>query len=172
MALLIALVQAAAVASDDLPEYVLKAGFLFNFAKYVEWPADAFDGPEAPLRVGVVGKDPFGGKLEKALKGRSVRNRPFVVERFAGPDELRFCHLLFVPRTETPRREKILEKTRAWPTISVGEEEGFARAGGVVGILIVDQKPRLELNTDAAARARLTVDARLIKLADVVKEGN
>jgi hypothetical protein len=170
MALLIAALVQAAAPSEELPEYVLKAGFLFNFAKYVEWPAEAFDAPESPIIVGVIGADPFGGTLEKALKGRRLGSRPLAIERFRGLDDLGRCHILFIPRGEKGATPLILEKTAEWPLLAVGETEDFARSGGAVGILIENAKPKLQVNPAAAARARLTIDSRLLKLAELVKE--
>lgn len=154
---------------EALPEYVLKAGFLFNFAKYVDWPADAFDGPEAPIVVGIVGKDPFGADLEKSLAGKTVRNRGFRIVRFAEPADIARCHMLFVPKSEKGRTEPILARAAQWPALTVGEDPGFAKAGGAAGILIENEKPRLEVNRDAAEKAGLTISAKLLKAATLVR---
>lgn len=179
MALLKAAVLAAVLAlargaagqdtPEALPEYVLKAGFLYNFAKYVEWPADAFESADAPIVIGIVGKDPFGPDLEKSLGGKTVRNRAFRILRFAEPADIRRCHMLFVPRSEKERLEQILAQAAKGPTLTVGEDAGFARAGGTSSILIENEKPRLEVNPDAAEKAGLTISAKLLKAATVVR---
>jgi hypothetical protein len=156
-------------APQTLPEYVVKAGFLFNFAKYVEWPAEAFERAESPITIGIVGADPFGEGLEKALKNKTVRNRPFVVVRFPERADLQRCHILFIPRTEHEHLPAILKAVQAWPVLTVGEEEGFSRAGGTTNILIENEKPRLEVNPDAAEKARLTIDPKLLKVAAIVR---
>lgn len=154
-----------------LPEYVVKAGFIFNFAKYVEWPADAFEGPDSPIMIGIVGADPFGDRLETILKNKTIRNRRFEVQRFREPSELRRVHILFIPRTERERFREILKQTEAWPVLTVGEDEGFAGAGGTTNILIENEKPKLEVNPDAAGKARLAIDPKLLKVAAIVRTG-
>jgi hypothetical protein len=152
-----------------MTEYELKAGFLYNFGKYVEWPADAFEAKETPISIGVVGTDPFGPALEKTLKDREAQDRKFTILRFRDAGEIKRCHILFVPKTEKPRFPAILKAVEAWPTLTVGETEGFAETGGAVNILIEKERPRLEINPDAAERAKLTIQARLLKLATLVK---
>ena len=154
--------------ADEFPEYQLKAGFLYNFAKYVEWPDDAFEKKEDPIVIGVIGKDPFGDHLEKTLKDRRAQDRKFTIVRFATLDELKRCHLLFIPKSEKKPGE-ILKKIEDWPTLTVGETEGFAAKGGAVNILIEKDRPRLEINPEAAEKAKLTIQARLLKLATLVK---
>jgi len=154
-----------------LPEYVVKAGFLFNFAKYVEWPAEAFEKADSPITIGIVGSDPFGDGLEKALKNKTVRNRTFAVQRFPERAEIQRCHILFIPRTEREHLQEILKQVESWPVLTVGEDEGFARAGGATNILIEKEKPRLEVNVDTAEKARLTIDPKLLKVAAIVRSG-
>jgi len=154
-----------------LPEYVVKAGFLFNFAKYVEWPAEAFEKAETPISIGIVGADPFGDGLEKALKNKTVRNRSFVVLRFPDRSGLQRCHILFIPRTERENLAGILKQVETWPVLTVGEDDGFTRAGGTTNILIEKEKPRLEVNPEAAEKARLTIDPKLLKVAAIVRTG-
>lgn len=154
---------------QELPEYVVKAGFLFNFAKYVEWPADAFEDAHAPIRIGILGEDPFGDTLEKALKEKTVGGRPFVIQRFKDPADLKRVHILFIPRSEAQRVAEDLKRTRGSGTLTVGEDKDFARAGGVLSILIEDGKSRLEVNPDAAAEQKVRINAKLLKVATVVK---
>jgi hypothetical protein len=157
--------------SQTLPEYTLKAGFLFNFAKYVDWPAEAFEKPGTPITIGIVGTDPFGEDLERMLKNKTVKNRTFAVQRFREPSGIQRCHILFVPRSEKEHFPEILKQIESWPVLTVGEDEGFSRAGGTTNILIEKEKPRLEVNPDAAEKAKLTIDAKLFKAATIVRTG-
>ena len=153
----------------ELPEYVVKAGFLFNFAKYVEWPAEAFDGPKAPIRIGVAGEDPFGTILERTLKDKNVNGRAFTIDRFKEPGDIQRCHILFVTRAGKERTSAMLERARQPGTLTVGEDRGFAQAGGVVSILIEEGKPKLEVNLDAAQERKVVINAKLLKLAVIVR---
>jgi hypothetical protein len=157
--------------AQALPEYVVKAGFLFNFAKYVEWPADAFDSADAPITIGIVGTDPFGEGLEKTLKNKTAKGRPFAIQRYPDFSAIQRCHILFVPRTEKDHLQEILKQVESRPVLAVGEEEGFSRAGGTANILIEKEKPRLEVNPDAAEKAKLTIDSKLLKVATIVRTG-
>ncbi|HZL72358.1 MAG TPA: YfiR family protein [Planctomycetota bacterium] len=152
-----------------MPEYELKAGFLYNFGKYVEWPADAFEKPESPITIGILGADPFGPALEKTLKDREAQDRKFSVSRFRDLGDVRRCHILFVPKSEKGRLPEILRAIEGWPTLTVGESENFAASGGAVNILIEKDRPRLEINPDVAEKAKLTIQAKLLKLATIVK---
>lgn len=153
----------------ELPEYVLKAGFLFNFAKYVEWPAEAFEGPQAPIRIGIAGEDPFGNLLERTLKDKVVNGRFFTIERYREAADVKRCHILFVARADKERVAAVLRRAQEPGILTVGEERGFAQAGGVVSILIEEGKPRLEVNLDAAQERKVTINAKLLKVAVLVK---
>jgi hypothetical protein len=155
--------------SGKLPEYVVKAGFLYNFAKYVDWPEDAFEKADTPISIGIVGKDPFGEDLEKTLKNKTVKDRAFTIQRFREPAEIRKCHILFVARSEKERVAEVLKKVDAMPVLTVGEEGSFCPAGGAISILIEKDKPKLEVNPDAAESAKLTINSKLLKVATIVK---
>lgn len=155
--------------AKKMSEYELKAGFLYNFAKYVEWPESAFEKPDTPFSIAVVGTDPFGGALEKTLKDRVAQERRFSIARFRDAGEIRNCHILFIPKTEKSRVPEILKKIDGRPTLTVGELEGFAASGGAVNILIEKERPRLEINPEAAERVKLTIQAKLLKVATLVK---
>jgi hypothetical protein len=154
---------------DALPEYVLKAGFLYNFAKYVDWPVDAFEKDDSPIIIGVAGKDPFGPGLEKTFRNKTVKNRGFAILRFPEPEDIRPCHMLFVTKSEKGHLPQILRQAAQWHVLTVGEEEGFARSGGVISILIENEKPKLEVNPEAADKAGLTINAKLLKAATIVR---
>jgi hypothetical protein len=155
----------------ELPEYLLKAGFLFNFAKYVDWPSDAFADPGEPIAIGIVGVDPFGALLEDALGARRIRGRGFRIERFADPAQIERVHILFVPRSERERAGQILERVRELPVLTVGEEPGFAQAGGTVAIVIEAQRPSLQINRAAVARQKLEIASVLLSAAQLIEEG-
>jgi hypothetical protein len=154
---------------STLPEYVVKAGFLFNFAKYVEWPAYSFEKPDSPISIGIVGADPFGEDLDKALRNKRVKEREFVIRRYPALKDMEQCHILFIPRTESARLPDILKKTDSWAVLTVGEDETFIKGGGIVNILIEKEKPRLEVNLEAAEKAHLSINSKLLKVATIVK---
>jgi len=157
--------------SEGIPEYVVKAGFIYNFTKYVDWPADAYEKPDSPVIIGTVDTNPFGEELEKALRNKTVKGRGFVIRHFSGPNDIQQCHLLFIPRSEKERLALILMKLESWPVLTVGEDENVAKSGGCVTILIEKEKPRLEVNPGAAEKARLALSSKLLKIATIVRVG-
>jgi hypothetical protein len=153
------------------PEYELKAVFLFNFAQFVEWPATAFEGPESPLIIGVLGPDPFGASLEEAIRGETVQGRAIEIRRFTRADEIVTCHILFVGRTDGTGLEGVLTQLKFRPILTVGEAEAFARTGGMIGFVSERNRIRLRINRGAADAANLLLSSRLLRSAEIVTTG-
>jgi hypothetical protein len=155
---------------EQAPEYTVKAAFLYNFAKFVEWPADAFTGPASPIVLFVYGVDPFGDAL-KSLKGKTANGRPIVVRYAANLGELERCHLLFVSASSMALLPKILQATKSWSVLTVGDVDGFARDGGTINLVNEGQRVVIEINTEAAQRSRLKISSKLLALAKIVAPG-
>jgi len=155
-----------AVALDERGEYEVKAAFLFHFAKFVEWPQSAFEGPDAPIVVAIAGEDPFQGALERTVMGKTVRGRGFVVERFRSPDEAGHCHILFVPSIEADRQARWIESAAGLAApLTVGETDSFTGDGGMIAFTIEDRRVRFAIATGAAESAGLRISSRLLALA-------
>lgn len=151
-------------------EYVVKAAFLYNFAQFVDWPADAFHhDPAAPLVLGTVGDDPFQGALDRAAAGKVIRGHRLVVRHFARLSDVRDCHLLFISNNNDGL-QKLGEQLANAPCLTVGERDGFLESGGIIRFYLEDDKLRFEINVKAAERARLKLSAKLLKLARVFNE--
>ena len=148
-------------------EYRIKAAFLYNFAKFTVWPAAAFADAKAPLRLCLLGDDPFHGALA-ALEGRTVKNRPIVASRLESTDSPEKCHLLFVSASEHGRLGTILKSLRGMPVLVVGDIPGFARSGGTIRLETVENKVRFEINVGAAHHAKLKIDSRLLRLGRII----
>ncbi len=169
-ALLAALCLATALpvrASETAPEYQVKAVFLFNFAQFVEWPADAFADAKAPLVIGVLGDDPFGDYLDKLVQGEKVGQRPLQVRRFARAAEITGCHILFVsPGFDD--FERVAASLRGRSVLTVGDRDNFSRLGGMVRFVTVNGKIRLRINVVAAQEAGLLISSKLLRSATIV----
>lgn len=152
-------------------EYEVKAAFLYNFAKFTTWPPDAFATADAPLVVGVLGKDPFGATLDGALNGKQVGARRLVIERYAGVEQLGRCHVLFVADSERERHAEILKACEGRPTLVVCDIAGFAAKGATASFYIEKNNVRFEMNPAAAKRARIQLSSQLLKLAKLVEDG-
>ncbi len=148
-------------------EYLVKAAFLYNFAKFTVWPAKAFAGPSTPLRLCLLGKDPFQGALD-SLAGKTVRKRKLEIRRLSKTTALGKCHMLFVSASENKRLATILKVLRGMPVLAVGEMPNFAHSGGIINLKTVRNKVRFEINVKAARRANLKFSSKLLRLAEIV----
>lgn len=151
-------------------EYQLKAVFLINFAKFVDWPTTAFSTAKSPINLCVLGTDPFGRDLDDFVQGQVADDRTMAVKRLARVQREDNCHVLFMSAAEKARTGWVLGVLRNMPTLTVGEGDDFAAAGGVIGLVIEDNKIRFEVNLDAADRAGLKISSKLLKLAKYVRE--
>jgi len=152
-----------------ISEYQVKAAFLLNFGKYVEWPASAL-APDA-LAICVLGTDPFGAALDQTLAGRRIGGRRLQARRVTDVSQARGCNILFVGRAKPARLDAVFSGLEGQPILLVGEQERFARKGGIINFIEVDQKIRFEINEAAARRARLKISSQLLKLATIVEDG-
>ena len=153
-------------------EHDVKAAFLYHFAQLVEWPVGAAP-PGEPFVIGVVGGDPFKGALDRALEGKSVRTHPIEVRRFATVAQLEGArvHVLFVAG-DAGLRERALDAVSAQPVLTVGESEGFAERGGMIGFRLTrDGRVGFEINARRAEQAGLRMSSQLLKLARIVGPG-
>jgi len=158
-----------AAESPGATESQVKAVFLFNFAKYVDWPDAAFSNTNAPITIGLIGTDPFGDKLEHVIEGKTVKSRPFVIKHLASDAELSGCQILFISHSEAPRMREIMAKAGPLPILTVGEDETFAQNGGIINFVLKNGNVRLEIDLAAARKAGVTISSRLLAVADVVK---
>jgi len=146
-------------------EYQVKAGFLFNFAKFVDWPPHKFNEPDSPLIIGIVGDDPFGGLLEEAVQDKTINDRSVMVQHIATMEELRKCHIIFVCRSESDRLGPILAEVRGDNVLTVGETDKFISKGGMINFVMVGDKVRFQINDSAARRAGLKISSQLSSVA-------
>ncbi len=168
--------------------YKLKAAFIYNFIKFVEWPKDKIADGNEPISVGIIGKDPFGNAFEP-LKDKQAKGRKVVIKRFKGFEELkeihgkdkaglqreikaiRKCHVLFICHSEKESQRDIINSVKGSSILTVGEMEVFFKSGGIINFLMEEKKVRFEINDTAAKRAKLKISSKLLRLAKrVVKE--
>jgi len=165
---LLAAVHFVAACAHASNEYGLKAAFLLNFARYVEWPPAAFSGADGPLRIGVAGRDPFDGELDRALAGKSAAGRPLTSRAFSDPSEAHGFHMVFVSRDQAAQLPALLAAAGTSPVLFVGESDGFCRAGGDIELYLEDEHIRFRINPAHSARAGLAISSKLLHLATLV----
>jgi hypothetical protein len=149
-------------------EYQVKAAYLLNFTRYVEWPPQSFTAPEAPVTICVLGRDPFGTVLDATVLGRTTHGRPLKIRRIRTDQEAAACHLVFMSK-KTWRTQRDLPRTlQAQGILTVGESDEFAQEGGVIGFIIQNETVRFVVNADAGDRAGLRISSRMLSLAAAV----
>ena len=163
-------VSRAARASTDRNslEYQVKAAYLLNFTRYVEWPSQAFGGTQSPVTMCVLGADPFGDVLDATIRGRTTQGRKIAVRRIHAASETHGCHLVFVSRETWRDQRDLPQRLRALGLLTVGESEDFAQKGGVIGFVIRDETVRFVVNAEARDRAGLRISSRMLSLAAAV----
>lgn len=147
-------------------EYTVKAVFLYNFGRYVEWPEKAFANASDPFVIGILGEDLFGGSLDEIAAKKSILGRRIVVRRFASLEDYRPpCQILFVSRSLSREKQAAaVKQTEGMAVFVVGETPGFATLGGMANFFVDGDRIRFEINADAARRAQLRIDAKLLNL--------
>jgi hypothetical protein len=158
--------------SDGASEYAVKAGFLYNFAKFIEWPADSFASGTAPISFCVFGRDPFGDSLDEIVRGKAINNRGFEIRRTNKLDELKGCQLIFISASEDGRFSQILESLKGTSSLVVGDSEDFAERGGAIAFFFEGNKVHFSVNVDAIKRARLELSSKLLALARIAHDAD
>ena len=154
---------ALATVAEPLPEYAVKAAFLYNFFKFVEWPAADERGV---FELCLMGEDPFGDALS-SLEGKQAQQRTVRITRNAATGQARSCHLLFIGEQAENRLASVLRALENAPVLTVGDTEGFVAAGGMIGLVMADNRVQVEINLRAVEKAGLKISSQLLKLAHV-----
>lgn len=154
--------QSAARESD------LKATFLFNFSQFVEWPVRAGAENETFV-IGILGRDPFGRFLDDLVKNESAQGRHIEVRRYSNVNQISAARILFVARSEEWRLGHILERLGTQPILTVGESRSFAYRGGMIALVTESEKIRVKINLEAAQACQLTINSKLLRLAEIVR---
>jgi hypothetical protein len=151
------------------PDVAIKAAFLYNFAKFVDWPALPAG---ARIVVCTVGDDAFAGALIETVRGQSIGGHPIGVSRPRDSGAWRVCHLLFIPDAETRRSAGGLSELKTLPVLTVSDSRGFAEAGGIIELYLEGDKMRFVINMDAADLSGLRISSRLLLLAKVMRNNH
>ena len=170
---LVVSIDTARAESDNSQEYKVKAAFLYNFIKFVEWPKEKVaDGNS--ITIGIIGNNPFGKAFEP-LKGKEIKDKKVIVKQFKGNEEskhpeerltaYRKCHVLFVCRSEKKHLDQIIKSVKDHSVLMVGDMEDFLESGGIINFLMEDEKVCFEIHNTAAKRAKLDIRSKLLRLA-------
>ncbi len=171
--LLLALLSGERRAGADDPgpsEYQVKAVFLFNFAKFIEWPAAKLGETDSPLVIGIFGANPFGTLLDETIKDRTINGHRLVSRAVSTAAEAAACHMVFISRSEKERIRPLLASLKAQPVVTVSETKGFAQDGGMINLVVLNGSVKLEINPTAAGEAGLKLSSKLLAIARIEAE--
>jgi hypothetical protein len=160
----------ASIAEEPQPsEFQVKAAFLVNFPKYVDWPTNTFAVMNSPIVIAVPGESRVVEEIQKVIAGRTINGRQIVLKRLASGAEPGACQILFISAAEQQLSPNLLAKLKDASILTVGESNDFLENGGIINLVRRDQKIALEVNLYAAATARINISSKLLSVASVVK---
>lgn len=155
--------------AQSVSEYQMKAAYVYNLSKFVEWPPDAFKTASDPITICVLGQSPILQTLNEAVNGETIEDRKLIVRQVSDVSQARNCQLLFVGSSDRKYLQSALRELKAAGILTVGETASFTAEGGVVNFRLEGNKVRIEINLDAAERQRLRINPKLLSLAQIVK---
>jgi hypothetical protein len=159
------LALAPAAPAEAPSEYEVKAAFLFNFSKFVDWPEAAFEGADDPITICVLGVNPFGNVLAESVQGKKVNRREVAVREMTSLSGAGRCHVLFIASSEQARLEEILGRLANRPILTVSDVESVVDRGAIIGLTTEEKRVRFEVNMIAARKAGLKLSSQLLKVA-------
>jgi len=158
----------SAHAAENPGEYQVKAVFVFNFSRFVEWPPQTFSTPSQPFAICILGDDPFAGKLDEAVRGEQVNQHPLLVRHLRNVREADECQILYIDRSERADLQHILGALDHRSTLTISELNDAAERGGMIQFLTENNRIRLRINVESARAAGLTISSKLLRPADIV----
>lgn len=161
--LLLPQMLAMSAQTEDPREYQLKAGFLYHFGKFVEWPESSFS--KGAFEFCILGKDPFGEILDSSLGGKTLKDKPIQIERIQEPKEAARCQILFISPSEGGRLAEIFRALKNGSVLTIGESSDFNQKGGIIQFIVRDNKVRFSINSQAGEQAKLKISSQLLKIA-------
>jgi hypothetical protein len=150
-------------------EYQVKATYLYNFGRFVQWPPNAMAAKGESFSICVLGQDPFGPSLDSTLTGEMLDGKPLAVKRISTPRDAGECRILFISSTEANHLKEILETLDEASILTVSDMPSFSRRGGMIQFVLEGNKIRFEINLTKAESAKLTLSSELLKVATTVR---
>jgi len=169
---LIVLMAATCPARGEDPgfdEYQVKAAFLYNFAKFVEWPPGTFPNSTDPIGICIVGQNPFGLTVDDMVRGKKIGDRSFAVRSVPDTQQANRCQIIFISALERKRTRALLDALKGAAVLTVGETDDFTALGGIIGFKLDGTRVRIQIAVEAAEHTRLRISSKLLGLAEIVK---
>lgn len=157
--------------AQDKPalEYKVKAAFLYNFTRFVNWQPAAFHSPDAPFVIGIIGNDPFGTYIEDIVEGEKVGDRDIIVQRYSDIKEINNCQIIFISISETAKTKEIISSIEHQNILTVSDDEHFLKSGGQLRFFKESNKVRIQINMTAVKKSQLEISSKLLRIAKTLK---
>ena len=157
--------------SQQFSEYELKAAYLFNFGKFVQWPEEAFKKSTDPFIIGIYGNDPFGNILQQTTLNKTLQNRPIIIVNISNIEDAPACHILFICKTNKYSLNVILQSLNNKPVLTVGDNiDDFCQLGGIINFTGQHSQKRFEINNKAATKILLIISSKLLALSRIITD--
>jgi hypothetical protein len=167
-AVLLAVLSSDMAAGNDdsaASEYEVKAAYVYNFAKFIDWPKNVFPAKSDPIIIGIVGDDSFGLLLEKVVKDKAIQEHTLQVRLLKWSADFRTCHIIYIGSSEQKRFRQIIESLRESPVLTITETDEKSQAKGILNLFVDGGKVQFEVNIAEAEKARLRISSKLLRLA-------
>jgi hypothetical protein len=156
-------------ADEASREYRIKAAYLYQFGRYIEWPPKSFPAADSPFIIGVMKQDPILPDLEQIAKLKKIQNRTIRILKFTGVSDVQTCHILYLSKTVAAETQsELIRKMARTGTLVVGDDPTTLEVGGVMQFVVEDNKIRIVISQKAAKREGLTISAKLLQVARIV----
>lgn len=164
-------VAVTTLAAQTVPhEYDVKAAYLMNFARFIDWPSETLR-PASSIMVAIIGSDPSAGHFDRAMKNQVINGHPVRVSHPAREDDLSAYHIVFIASSEEPRLDQILRDVRGRSILTVSDIDRFTLRGGIIGFAMVGNRVRFDINRRPASEAKLVISSKLLAVARTVRDG-
>jgi hypothetical protein len=170
MALLVCAVAPAALGAD-VPDYAVKAAYLYKFAEFVEWPPAVFESAESPAVICVASDDTFAAMAENVMRGRKIGGRPVVFQRVKNIRDQPACQILYIAGPDEAWVSQNIRAARGTPVLTITDDARETAAKGIINLVLKDNRVRFEIDNSAAAQNHLTISSKLLSLALRSPEG-
>ncbi len=160
---------AARADGSAAPAFAVKAAFPYKFEPFITWPADAFPAPESPFNLCVIGGDPFGSLLDRAVGGQQMAGHGIAVVRLSLLSRDAHCQMLYIAPAAAQAAHEIEAAVEGMPVLTITDSIGDASARGMINFVIADNRVRFEIDDAAAKRNGLQISSKLLSLAVSVR---
>ena len=157
--------------SQQYTEYELKAAYIYNFGKFVQWPEETFKSPSDPFIIGIYGQNPFGDILQQTIQNKTLQNRSIIIVNVTTIEEAATCQILFIGKTNKLQLSQINQGLGNKPVLTVGDNiPEFCQTGGIINFTSQHSQKRFEINNKASARIQLIISSKLLALSRIVTD--